>query len=75
MVKEKFMAQAQPTEEVKRMVKNLEELGGTLMLIGLTCLFLYFTMVGGVGIPAFTMIIGAGCIFVVKIVRALVPNA
>lgn len=63
--------QTERQERNKRMVKNLEEMGSTLMLVGITSLFLYLTIVGGVGVPAFTLILGGGVSFAAKIIRDL----
>jgi len=63
-------------EGTKRLVERMAEYGGTLMLIGITCLFIYLMLETslGFGVPLFTLILGAGAFGVSKLVSKMVPN-
>jgi hypothetical protein len=63
-------------EATKSMVVRLEEYGSTLMLLGLTCLFIYLMLETsiGFGVPLFTLILGGGAYGVSKLVRKMVPE-
>lgn len=58
-------------ERGDRSAAKLEEVGNTLMLVGITCLFLWLTIVVGYSVPVFTIILGAGAVFAGKIIRDL----
>lgn len=63
--------QTKISERGERSAAKMEEIGNTLMLVGITCLFLWLTIVIGYGVPVFTIILGAGCVFAGKIIRDL----
>jgi len=56
-------------EEALKTMATMEEIGNTLMLIGLTCLFLWLTIIIGAAVPVFTLIFGAGASFAAKIIK------
>lgn len=67
---------AKVEEGTRYMIMRLEEWGSTLMLMGLTCLFIYLMLATplGFGVPLFTLIIGGGAFGVSKMVRKMVPE-
>ena len=67
---------AKMEEATKRLVVMLEEYGGTLMLVGITCLFIYLMLETNLGfaVPVFSIILGAGAVFTTKIIRKMVPE-
>jgi hypothetical protein len=63
-------------EATKRLVASMEEMGGTLMLVGVTCLFIFLMLETSLGfaVPVFSLIVGAGAVFTTKIIRKMVPE-